>query len=60
MVIPAHTDPMCRDVVVNCIKFVLPEELDIVDEQHSMCNERRFVAKYIANYIDNDFSCLDE
>lgn len=57
MVIPAHTHPTCRDVVVECIKFVLPEELDIIDENHTMCNKRRFVANFIANYIDNNFYC---
>ncbi len=25
--IPAHTSPSCRDILVKCIKFVLPEDL---------------------------------
>ena len=29
MTIPAHNFPTCRDVLVKCIKFVLPEDLDI-------------------------------
>ena len=28
MTIPAHNFPTCRDVLVKCIKFVLPEDLD--------------------------------
>ena len=27
MTIPAHNFPTCRDVLVKCIKFVLPEDL---------------------------------
>ena len=27
--IPAHTSPSCRDILVKCIKFVLPEDLDV-------------------------------
>ena len=29
MTIPAHTFPTCRDVLVKCIKFVVPEDLDL-------------------------------
>lgn len=33
MVIPAHSHLTCRDVKINCIKFVLPEELDVSGSQ---------------------------
>lgn len=57
MTIPAHTREGCRDVTVRCIKFVLPEDLDVSGNGFSLCNERRFRARLIANYIDYDFEC---
>lgn len=39
MTIPAHNFPTCRDVLVKCIKFVLPEDLDISGgSTQVMCN----------------------
>ena len=55
--IPAHTRDGCRDVTVRCIKFVLPEDLDVSGDTFSICNERRFRARFIANYVDYDFEC---
>ncbi|MGN0245806.1 MAG: VWA domain-containing protein [Lachnospiraceae bacterium] len=57
MTIPAHTKPNCSDVLVRCIKFVLPEDLDVSGQTKSICDERKFKARFIANYIDNDFEC---
>lgn len=57
MTIPAHTKQNCSDVIVRCIKFVLPEDLDVSGSPHSICNKRKFKARFIANYIDNDFKC---
>lgn len=57
MVIPAHTFESCRDITVRCIKFVLPEELDVNDDEGVMCNTRNFRARFIANYIDAGFDC---
>lgn len=60
MTIPAHTGDSCRDVTVRCIKFVLPEDLDVPRAKDSgMCGERRFKARFIAHYIDNDFDCCE-
>ena len=60
MVIPAHSHLTCRDIKINCIKFVLPEELDVSGCESSICNNRKFKARFIAHYIDNDFdSCND-
>ena len=55
--IPAHTSESCRDVTVRCVRFVLPEDLDVSGNTNRMCNERNFRAQFIANYIDNDFEC---
>lgn len=59
VLIPAHTRETCRDVTVRCIKFVLPESLDVSGSTGSICNARNFKARFIANYIDNDFECCN-
>ena len=54
--VPAHTRATCHDVTVRGIKFVLPEDLDVSGgSTTSICNSRRFKARFLANYIDNDF-----
>lgn len=56
--VPAHHHPTCQDVLVKCIKFVLPEELDVSGASPlNMCNERNFRARIIAHPIDSDFQC---
>ena len=57
LTVPAHTSDSCRDVAVRCIKFVLPEDLDVTGGATATCNERRFRARLIANYVDYDFEC---
>ncbi|MGN0613070.1 MAG: VWA domain-containing protein, partial [Porcipelethomonas sp.] len=57
VVVPAHDKPTCHDVTVRCIKFVLPESLDVSGSVDSICNKRNFKARFIAHYIDNDFEC---
>lgn len=59
MTIPAHTGASCRDVTVRCIKFVLPEDLDVSGTDKGICRKRYFKARFIAHYIDNDFDCCD-
>ena len=59
VVVPAHTRSSCHDIVVRCIKFVLPESLDVSGAADVMCNKRKFKARFLANYIDNDFECCD-
>ena len=49
--IPAHTLPNCSDLLVTCIRFILP------DEGVGLCAERNFRAQFMAHYIDNGFSC---
>lgn len=59
MTIPAHTRDICQDIIVKCIKFILPEDIDVSDQLDSTCNNRNFVARFIAHYIDNDFDCCN-
>ena len=58
LLIPAHTQNGCREVFVRCVKFVLPEELD-VGNTTGICNERNLRVRVLANYIDNDFECCE-
>lgn len=58
VVVPAHHHDTCRDVKVRCIKFVLPEELDVSGSRSGgICGKRRFRVRFIAHYIDHDFDC---
>ena len=58
--IPAHTFPTCRDVLVRCVKFVLPEDLSVSGTgAGSMCGPRNLKARFIAHTIDTDYSCGD-
>ena len=60
MTIPAHTYPECRDILVKCVKFVLPEDLDVSGETpEATCNARNLRARIIAHNIDSDFQCCD-
>ncbi len=60
LTIPAHTASSCRDVTIRCVKFVLPESLDVSNTPTAMCDTRNFVARCFANYIDYDFECCTE
>ncbi|MGN1098793.1 MAG: VWA domain-containing protein [Christensenellales bacterium] len=56
--VPAHYNESCRDVLVRCIKFVLPEDENVSPEA-SICNTRHFRASFISHYIDSDFDCCE-
>ena len=58
LTIPAHNFPACRDVLVKCIRFVVPEDMD-TSCRSGMCSARNFKARFIAHNIDNDFCCCD-
>ena len=57
LVIPAHHHDSCRDVNVRCVKFVLPEELDVSGSPNALCDRRNFKVRFLANYIDSGFVC---
>lgn len=58
--IPAHSAPGCRDVLVKCIKFVLPEDLSVSGgSPNSICSTRNLRARFISHYIDTDYRCCD-
>lgn len=60
VVVPAHSHSSCRDVTVRCIKFVLPESLNVSGPTDSLCHTRKFKARLIAHYIDHDFTCCGQ
>ena len=56
--VPAHTRTGCQDVSVRCIKFVVPEDLDVSGgDPQAICDQRNFRARFLAHYIDTDFRC---
>lgn len=57
MAVPAHNRATCQDVTVRCIKFVLPETLNVSCSRGGMCSRRNFRARLVAHYIDSDFDC---
>lgn len=60
MTIPAHNHSTCRDILVKCIKFVVPEDLDVSGgSTTAMCNKRNFKARFIAHNIDTDYRCCE-
>ena len=60
MTIPAHIFPSCRDVLVRCIKFVVPEDLNLSQNAgKTMCVKRNFKARFIAHNIDTDYRCCE-
>ena len=52
--IPAHDYPGCRDVLVRCIKFVVPEDGE------SQCSSREFRARIIAHNVNTDYECCQQ
>ncbi|MBO5196980.1 MAG: VWA domain-containing protein [Lachnospiraceae bacterium] len=58
--IPAHHQSSCRDILVRCIKFVVPEDLDVSGgTPNALCNQRNFKVRVIAHSIDTDFHCCE-
>ena len=57
--IPAHDFPTCRDILVRCIKFVVPEDLDVSGDAGALCDPRSFRVRFIAHNIDTDYRCCE-
>ena len=52
--VPAHSGADCQDVTLDCIRFSLPEALDLSGSPDSICDPRNLRARVIANYVDSD------
>ena len=59
VLIPPQTGEGCRDVALQCIRFVVPEVLSTQGCGDSLCGTRRFSVRMFANYVDTDFQCCD-
>ncbi len=57
--VPAHSYPACRDILVKCIRFVLPDDLNVSCRTGGMCGVRDLKARVIAHNIDTDYKCCD-
>lgn len=55
MTIPVHGESTCRDIVVEGVRFVLPEDVSPVGDKE--CGKRRFRVRIHAHYIDADDVC---
>ena len=58
--IPAHGASSCRDVLVKCIRFILPEDNaapSTCSTDSSLCRTRNLKARIMAHYIDTDYDC---
>ena len=45
---------------MKCIKFVVPEDLDVSGgSTAAMCNQRNVRARFIAHNIDTDYRCCE-
>ena len=59
VLIPAQTGDACRDIILRCVQFSVPEILDSQGDPDSICKARQFEARVIANYVDSDFQCCN-
>ena len=57
--LPAHNFPSCRDIVVRCIRFVVPEDLSVA-ENGGMCGQRNLFVRTIAHAIDSQYACCGD
>lgn len=61
LAVPAHDKTDCHDVMVRCIKFVVPENLEVLKTatDSGICKKRHFKVRWIAHYIDSGFECCN-
>ena len=59
ILVPAQTGENCKDIILKCVQFSLPEGLYAAGAADSICNSRSFSARVIANYVDTDFTCCE-
>lgn len=57
MTLPAHHERSCRDIVVEGVRFVLPEDVSLASSGTSSCGERRFRVRTHVHYMDVSDVC---
>lgn len=56
--VPAHSSSGCRDILVKCIRFILPDDLSVsCSSGTGMCGARNLKARVIAHNIDSEYNC---
>ena len=55
VLLPPADKHECDEIEVECLRFVVTAELDVSGDCDP-CGKRRFIVRYIANYVDSDFS----
>lgn len=56
MTLPAHHEQSCRDIVVEGVRFILPEDISLAEDS-GRCGERRFRVRTHVHYVDVGNSC---
>lgn len=59
MTVPAHSASGCRDVLVKCIRFVVPADPAVRSETGTVCGKRSFQVRFIAHSLDTDYRCCE-
>ena len=57
MTLPAHHEASCRDIIVEGVRFVLPEDVSLASEESGGCGERRFRVRTHVHYMDANDIC---
>lgn len=57
MTLPAHHEQSCRDIVVEGVRFVLPEDVSLSSGEKNNCGERRFRVRTHVHYMDVNDAC---
>lgn len=55
MTIPAHQLEGCKDINIEKIRFILPDDISLA----GVCEERLFNVRAMAHYIDSGYNCVD-
>ena len=57
--LPAHQEQGCRDILLQKVRFVLPEDISLASDYPAGagCGSRRFIARTFAHYVDNEYTC---
>lgn len=50
--IPAHDAPVCKDISVDSVRFIMPEDISVGSSTDMCQNCRRFRVRATAHYID--------
>lgn len=60
MTIPAHSYPGCRDILVECIPFILPQDLSVSGKDSlNPCQPRNLRARVMAHSVDSGYPCCE-